>query len=458
MAISTNNILGTQKYKTSRKPILTRYYEQISNIDPEFQKLRHVMIRPTKDNREYGFWVSSVAQSFTYMTIAALIGDGLRVRSPNMQAKKIVQGWLQEINVNRKTIEDYYASSWIDEITHCNSYWRNDINHDYTYNVDIQRLDPKTITKYRDPKYSWTLIFQDAPNYKSYRSKAAFYAKAKESDNAGIGYWNRTKKIRIPDEPQNILRTHFFDRPPISSALHYIAYKRAIMYFMRKYSQKYWSPFLLFYVGDPKSNFYPADEDEMQERINDIADVVPDISNFGSAVFSGDVKVDELGKSSGKNSELFIKYADFLDKQTMMAIFGSMGLRDSSGNELATQRGIREGWLQFINGIRRKYKISLEHFCVKCLLPANGIKVSEEDLDLEYSPLSKDASIETMQAVEIATRVGAFKDRNEIRKASQVVWNWMEALQESENKKVEFDPLGLKANSTADAINEYMRR
>jgi hypothetical protein len=34
-----------------------------------------------------------------------------------------------------------------------------------------------------------------------------------------------------------------------------------------------------------------------------------------------------------------------------------------------------------------------------------------------------------------------FKDRNEIRKSAQAIWSWIEELNESENKKLEFPPL-----------------
>ena len=274
----TDNIYGkTTKFKASRRPIIKTYNYDISNLDPELKKLKYVMIDGhNPDNREYCFWNSSVARSTTTITSATIFGDGLRVRCTNNEAKNIINGWNKEINVNGKAIEDYYDSTWIDEINHANSYWRVANIKDLAYKVDIQRIDPKTIYKLKDPKYGWTKLIQDIGNFKSYSSKKAFYAKANKYDNlydSRYPYTNRA--VHIPDEPDVLLRTAFFIQPPISAVTQYIAYKRFILYFMRKYAQRLWTPFIFLLAGDPKTNFYPDEGQEMQDAIDDLAGILP---------------------------------------------------------------------------------------------------------------------------------------------------------------------------------------
>jgi len=431
-------------------PILKTYDEQPSKLDPELKRLRHVMLRPTPDNREYCFWVSSIAQSFSYITDATITGDGLRIRCPNQEAKKIITGWNEEINVNGEAIEDYFLSSWIDEVNHAGSYWRIDNFKDLAYKIDIQRLDPKTIIKLRDPKYGWIKYLQQIQNFKAYSSKTAFYRNAGINDEIlRTTYPLKTIEVHIQDEPNVLLRSNFFIRPPISAAVQYIGYKRFILYFMRKYAQRLWTPFLLFLVGNPMTNYYPDNPEEMQDAIDELSDIIPLMSSFGGAAVPGNVIVQEIGKNTARSSEVFIQYMEALDKQTMMAIFGSMGLREASGNELATSKNIREGWLQFLQGIRRKRATRLTRFYTKCLLPAHGIKLTKEDINIEQSPLKFESSKEYMEAMETAYNIGAFKDRNEIRKASQTVLSWLEPLSARENKKVQF-PVGQESNNIVD--------
>ena len=420
----TDNILGKRrKFDPSRKPMLVEWREDPSKLDPELKRLKHVMIHDTEDNREYCFWSDSISQTFTIMTANMFTGSGLRVRASQKKYKNTVKEWIEEINVNRKTIEDYFLRSWIDEIVHAGSYWRTEFNKDVPTNIDIQRIDPKTITIKKDRKYGWEKLIQTVPNYKSYRSKASFYARAqlrdKDFDYVEPHTYYRQKEIHIPDEPDVLIRTNMFVRPPIASALHFITYKRYILYFMRKYSQKFWTPFLLFLIGNPMTNYYPDNDDDMQDQISDVAEIVPNMTNFGSLVLPGNITAQELGKQSARSSEIYVVYMDALDKQIATALYGSMGLIESRGSELSTQRGIKETRMQFIEGVRRRYKMKLENFFLKCLLPANGMSPSPSDVELEYPPLKFEASEEIMRAVELGRKTGMFKDRNELRKAGR---------------------------------------
>ena len=438
-----DDILGQKRrFDPSRKPMLVEWKEDPSQLDPELKRLRHVMVKNTPDNREYCFWSDSISQTFTIMTANMFTGSGLRVRSNRQRIKDIVKEWTEEINVNRKTIEDYYQRSWIDEITHAGSFWRTEFNKEVPTNIDIQRVDPKTLTIKKDRKYGWEKIIQTVPNYKSYRSKASFYARArlhdKDFDETEAHTYARQKEIHIPDEPDVIIRTNFFIRPPIAAALHFITYKRYILYFMRKYSQKFWTPFLLFLIGDPKTNYYPDNDEDMQDSIDDIAEIVPNMTNFGSLVLPGNVRAEELGKQGAKSSDIYINYMDALDKQIAMSLYASMGLVEGRGVELSTQRGVKETRMQFIEGIRRRYKMKLEKFFLKCLLPANGIKASPGDIELEYPPLKFEASEEYMRAIELGRKTGMFLDRNELRKAGQTVWQWLEKVAEKDNAKINF--------------------
>ncbi len=224
---------------------------------------------------------------------------------------------------------------------------------------------------------------------------------------------------------------------------------------MRQYEERVLSLFILLLAGEPKTNYYTEEGQDMQEAIDDLAEIIPEMVSFGGAAMPGNTLIHEVGKGSARNSEVFITYMEALDKQIMMGIFSSMALREASGSELATSRQLREGFNQFLRGIRRRYANRLTRFYVKALLPAHRIKVSMDDIEIDYSPLVIDSAEQAMRAVEIGVNTGMFRDRNEVRKAGQVIYPWLEQLKAGENKKIKFP---VEQNTTSDRIFEYMKR
>lgn len=435
--MKTNIIKDSINY--TRKPIVKNYNINKYSLDPELRKLFYTMIKPSNDNREFAFWNDSISQSFSYITASMIIGDGLRIRCTDEEAQKIIKEFNTQINVKKQSIEDYITHTWIDEIVHAGSFWRVLENEELSTGVDIARVDPKTLKKVEDPTIGWQKYVQEVPNFKEYRSKKAFYRKASTRDDIELTYTYKTKEVHIYDEPTSLLRTSFFLKPPIASALHYITYKRWIAYFMRKYAQKHWAPFILAFVGDPKTNYFPSDDSDMQEDIDYVSQMIPNITNFGGAALPGDVRVETLETGTAKSAQIYVEYMNAMDKQIMMSIFASMGLRQASGVEKATQETLLEAFLQFVKGIRRKYQIILERFYAKCLLPANGITdITDEDIDIDWSPLRIENSLDLMKSIQIGVQTGMFKDRNEVRKAGQTVYNWLEKLQ-GNDEEIDFE-------------------
>lgn len=451
--IRSQLIGGQRVYNPSRKPVVFDYPLNTTNIDPALRKLKHVMIKPTPENCEYSFWNSSVAQSFGIITAATIIGDGLRIRSKNDEAKSLVEDFFLNINVRRHSIEDYITHTWLDELCHAGSYFRVDVDKKYDYNIDIQRLDPRSLRRVEDKHYGWQLFLQKVPRYKTYRSKTQFYRNA-GNDEASLQTQIGWKDVEIPDEPNRLLRTNMFIRPPIASAVHYIAYKRWIVWFMRKYSQKHWAPFLIAMVGDPMTNYFPDGPIEMEQALSNVQELLPKIQNFGGVALPGDTSIKALDTGTAKSSEIYTNYINTLDKQIMMSIFASMGLREASGIEKSTQAQLRNMFLQFLKGIRRKYEITLERFIVEALCPANNISVSYDEIDLDWSPLKMEGSLDLMKAVQIGSQIGMFETRDELRKAGQVVWNWLDPL--NSNEAIDFDLAQMKGVSLNDqSINQF---
>jgi len=439
---------GKRMEMASAKPVLVKYdSEEYFDLDPVLKQLKKAMVKDTEANREFAFWNDSISVSYTEITSAVIIGDGIKVRSEKKPQLKIIEDFNKSINVNGNNIEDWMREVWYDEIMHGKSFWRILIDDKYENKVDIQRVDPKTLVEIRDPKEGWTAFIQQVPDYKTFRSKINFYRKVKTQkildykkiyytiSDRPIGYVH----ITIPDEPKVLLKTKFFLQPPISTALHFIIHKRWTVYFMRKFAQKHWSPFILAMVGDPKTNFYPDTIEEMENQVAEVAKILPRIANWGGVALPGNVTVKALEAGSSKSADIYKDAIDILDKQIMMSIFSSMALRNASGSEMATNRSLLESFYTFIEGMRRKYIDALNDFYIKCLLPSNGYNNEKlEDYEIEFGTLRKVGWLEIAQAIERLNVSGAFKDDNELRRASSLILPYLKPLSKDQNKKREY--------------------
>jgi hypothetical protein len=445
----TNNENGKPKrsMRATREPIILKMDENMYDLDAVLKQMKYSMIKNTAPNREFAFYNDSISQTMTEITSAVMVGNGPHIsidhKLHGKEALEIIEDWNMEINVNGRTVEDYMRSVWFDEIVHADSFWRVAIDRKlYENRVDIQRIDPKTITKVKDPKKGWRALIQTVPNYKSYRTEAQFYKNVVKDriyllpldivGNKGSRY---KLDIMIPDKPNVVLRTSYFIKPPVGSILHFITGKRWTFYFMRKFAQKHWAPFLVALIGDPNSNFYPDEPEAMNEAIEYVQKILPKISNWGGVALPGIINLKTLDTQSAKSAQIYRDAIELYNKEIMWGLYASMAQRDASGNEQSTQRGILDAFYTFLETMRRKYSNTLTRFYSKCLLPAWGIRdIKQKDIKTEYDPLKKTGYLEIAQAIERLNTIGLFKDDIEARKAGSIVFAHLTALTEGENK------------------------
>ena len=429
--------------KPTRTPIILKMPEEWYELDSVLKQMKNAMIENTAANREFAFYNDSIAQSMVEITSAVIIGNGPQISCENKEALEVIENFNTEINVNGRTIEEYMRSVWFDEIIHADSYWRIDIDpKKYKNRVDIQRIDPKTIRKVKDPKYGWRALVQTVPNYKSYRTKIQFYKNIVKDrlylspleayGHRGVRY---RLDITIPDEPNVILRTSYFIKPPVGAILHFITGKRYTFFFMRKFAQKRWAPPLIATIGDPMSNFYPDDPEQMAEAMDMMQKILPKFSNWGGVAIPGIIKLSTLDTQSTKSAQIYRDAIELYNKEIMWGLYASMSQREASGSELATQRGILDAFYTFLESVRRRYSNTLTRFYSKCLLPVWGIKgVKQKDISIAFDPLKRSGYLEIAQAIERLNAVGIFKDDNEARKAGSIVFAHLKELNDGENK------------------------
>jgi len=470
--VITKNEDGKPKraFAATRKPIILKIDEEYYDLDTVLKQMKYSMIKNTAPNREFAFYNDSISMTMTEITSAVMTGSGPHVDIKRKRQKPyaldVINDWNMETNVNGRTVEDWMRSSWFDEIVHADSYQRIAIDKKlYENRVDIQRIDPKTITKVKDPKFGWRALIQSVPNYKGYRTEASFY-KNVVKDRIYLSpleiFGNKGQRykldITIPDKPNVVLRTSYFIKPPVGAILHFITGKRWTFYFMRKFAQKHWAPFLVALVGDPNTNFYPDEPEAMEEAVAYVQKILPKVSNWGGVALPGIINLKTLDTQSAKSAQIYRDAIELYNKEIMWGLYASMAQRDASGNEQSTQRGILDAFYNFLETMRRKYSNTLRRFYSKCLLPAWGIRdVKMKDIDIEYDPLKRSGYLEIAQSIERLNNAGIFKDDNEARKASSIVFAHLKVLDESENKP-RGQALMKEMNKSSSALGQSSQR
>lgn len=421
--------------------------------DEDMRKLENAMVQDTFAHRHRGFWLDNTANSFGYLTVSVILGEGITCFiDGNDKANEIIEAWNDEINVKHQTVEDFVTDSWLDNLIDSESLWRVYVDkngEDEEHLVDLQRVSMANVKTEVHPTRGWRRFIQRANIPRRPMTKSVYY----RSDPLRLHDIEYVETI-IPDEPQCCLFANFFKTPPVSSILHLLVYKRWITWFMRKFAEKYWAPFIVGYVGDPKNGFMPIDKKDQDEAITYTLQALKKIRDFGVGSFLATTKIETLDTNTAKNSNIYTDYLEYLNKEIVLGLHGSMALREGSGREKATSDIVQQGYIRFIRGIRNRYTILLRRFYSIVLLPAHKINdVKPTDIKIEWPPIRLENVKELLQAVEIAAKIGAFRDAKEIRKILKPVWPHIDdKISEEDVKKMK--NLFMEINSPSRAVGD----
>jgi hypothetical protein len=271
--------------------------------DADLKKLEYSIIKNTYAHRHESFWKDNSAQSFAYLTTSVLIGEGIDVTiRDNEDAQRVIKKWNDEINVRHETIEDYITSVWLDNLIDAQSLWRVYIDpEDEEHKVDIQRVSMFQVKVQTHPTRGWRRFIQTANVPYKQVTKNRFYRM-----HPIEFYVQRTVTTLIPDEPETCLYVNFFKSPPVASVMHLMVYKRWITWFMRKFAEKYWAPFLIGYVGDPKNGYMPTKKKDIDDSLQYTVNALKRVRNYGVAAFLRTTEITAMDTKTAKNSDIYV--------------------------------------------------------------------------------------------------------------------------------------------------------
>lgn len=436
-------------FKKTQLPWIGELNADYQVSDADLTKLEDAMIKDTWAHRHTSFWKDNSAQSFGYLTVAVMLGEGINVKvEGNDDASRVIMEWNDEINVRHDTIDDYISTCWLDNLIDGKSLWRVFLDEtDERHRIDIQRVSMETVNVQVHPTRGWRRFIQRAHVPMKHMTRNEFYRHSIPFSTNQMEYVYTI----IPDELNCCIFQSFFKNPPVSSVLHLMVYKRWITWFMRKFAEKYWAPFIIGYVGDPKSGMMPASDQEQTDSMRQTLAALKRIRDFGVGAFLGHTRIETLDTKTAKSANVYVDYLEYLNKEIVMGLLGSMSLRESSGREKATSDIVQQGYLRFIRGKRKEIGTSLRKFYALVVLPAHGIEgINPRDIKITWPPLRLESVKDILQAVEIAAKIGAFTDIKEMRTTLTPIWGHIdEDITDEQEKKMK--DLFLEINSPSRA-------
>jgi hypothetical protein len=435
---------GTTSKKTSPIVFVSYKPEEDDNVDFDIKRLIGASPSGTSINNESCFWLDGVVQSFAYLQIYNIFGEGLGINvNNNKEAEDKINAWNDHINNNGNTIEDYIADVWIDNTIHeVGSIWRVGEGRKYPNDprsekvTEIFRIPPETITIDRDSVNGWRRFIQRTEPYKYFKNYNEF-----------LEGWQHLRMdfryaIAIPDDPVCRLYISFFKRPPMSSVNHLIIFKRWIWNFLRKFSEKLATAVWIAYIGDPKTTVYPMAEQEMKEALTQVTDKLVKLRNFSAAAFPGSVRVEPWEPKN--NGDIFLKIVDKLDEQILLGMRSSAGLLQSNsvykGNE-----NIAEMQIRFMEAVRAKIESALRDFYVANLVP----DVNPKDINFIWQDLRVMNIEGAVKAYSACVESGVIRDAKERRLLASRFFHELSksSLSDEESKKLDDQFVLLKAPS-----------
>ncbi|MHC1591797.1 MAG: phage portal protein family protein [Candidatus Helarchaeales archaeon] len=420
-----------RKYRRRDKKYLPKViYDDLRLNTPEYfyeKAIRNIarnQILDTPQNREWCFWTEGIAQAFAYIIANTITGTGVRVKCSNEKALKVIKKFNERVNSFGQTIEDAITDWVIDNIVHGFAAWRILITDELETNVDISRMNPKTLVLVSHSRQGWTKYIQYAPvDDMEPQNKSAFLKSYKPSIDPQNGTYyplsNVYQYAHIPIE--STVSINLFKKPPITPALTLIVFKKWIVLFMRKAAEKFWSPTIWAKMGTEEN--HPLDVELYEERMDEFTKELANWSIFKGIVtpFDVDIKPIEL-KNAGVD---YVRYLEYLDSQIVQYLLASTGLTEAKGKDLATSRTNNEVFLRTIQAHRHKIGVALRRFYNEILLPYNGIS-AQDDLEIDWSHLKESSDVEYISMCAEAFKIGIFKDYGELTKAAKAVWPWIE--------------------------------
>lgn len=363
------------------------------------------MIEDNQYNNEAAYSLDPLVQAVVKTTAENIVGGRIIVSCEDQNATDAIRKFNGNINFHYQTIEDWINDNWIDNNIHSHALWI--IKYLPT---EIWRVAPDTFRKDVDPLTGWIKFIQSnagVPVYKSYKE----YLSSTYDINAEFVSYD----IAIPFDARYCLYTNHFRKAPMATIIKFIILKHLILQFMRKYGEKMWAPLLFGKVGDPKSGYYPENDIQMNDAIDQMLEILYEARNHSVGAIAGNSDI--LVVEPKQDGRIYLDYIKFLDEQILYGLFANItfisGNSVYKGNEFST-----EGYIRFVESIRYEYECVLKRFWSTVIVP----NYPQEKIKIEWPPVRSMTIKDISDAFDVFATKGVFIDAQERRQIASKVF------------------------------------
>jgi len=291
--------------------------------DPDILKMDRSVITDILPHRHKLFWGDNTATTFAKMTTSIIVGENIIITCENLKAKDVIDEWNDNINAEHQSIENFMTDVFIDNLIDAQSLWR--VYQDDTGEkpiVDLARVSMAHVQTEKHPTLGYKRFIQriTMPIYTN--SKQEFYRR-----NPHETLLTKYRTILIPNELNCCVYVKLFKKPPVSPILPLLNMKRWAYWFLRKFMEKHWAPFIIAYVGDPQNGYMPNDPQELKESLRWAAQQIRQIRDFSGAAFPATMKVEPMDVKVNKGADVFLDTLDHLSREVAIGMFSTLAIR-----------------------------------------------------------------------------------------------------------------------------------
>lgn len=440
-------------------PSLREQFWKALITDPDIKKFQKSFTPDTIVNRTVLALADNTFNSYSEMAGSIMFGDSVTIAvdgKDGEKCKEIIDVWNDNINMKHDTIEKFMKTSLKDAFINREFLYRVYINPNATGDdpkVDIQRVSMATLQRDEHETLGAVRWIQRATIFKKPMDKMRFYRRDPLET-----IQRKEVIVIIPNEINCCLHLELFDQAPVSTILKELNSKQWAYMFLRKFMEKFWAPFILAYVGDPKNGYMPRDPVEMKDQLNWAAQQIRMIRDFGGAAFPATTKLEPLETGVSKVSNIYLDTINHLSKEIAIGLHASITTRESDKTSKAGQDISMQGYLRGMRSTREAFNILLRRFYAQVLLPAYG-KTGKKprDIKITFSEIQTDDIKKIAEAAEIAAKIGVFKDWREVRKIFKPIWKHIDENLTDEEAK-EMKKLFLELNSPSRAEGDVPQK
>lgn len=322
-------------------------------LDPRIKKLESQMIPSTPVNLEWAFWHEPTCRAMGTTIYATIIGDGVQIITMNPAVKSTLDKYNDD-----NAIADVIRDLVFDNIIHGDSLFiKKVVKFNNEERLKVFRIDMRTIRRIQHDFEGWLKWKQYAyvrgnmPESKKKFDDEDYDPLPMVDPNYELVRSDKGTIHTTQILESEVLHFNLFRESPMMAVLDLCVHKKWIINFMRKSAYRFSTPIPIIKIGTELH--HPTSVDNYKKILKRASDRASEWRNFDAWAipFNWDIKM-EQPRDTGA---IMVGMLEWLSKEIMLALSGSISLFQNMGNALSTGgQTIMQNFLRIVKGMQTK--------------------------------------------------------------------------------------------------------